>query len=203
MNNMKVIFLDVDGVLNSEDHAIYCHENPKFIEEGGSIWVDPYPVFYILQLIEELDLKLVISSSWRTWDLESTIEEFNRYKSLCKLTPHIVGITPRNMDDQVWEDRGEEIQYYLDSHPEIENYCIIDDEAFGCIIARRPLCSKPWCEYWSHSPLVVTLHRFAICREHSLLRTYHFHWPCHSPHGSLYFSLRFASFIIATDHAHG
>ena len=128
MNNMKVIFLDVDGVLNSEEHAIYCHENPKFIKEGGSIWVDPYPVFYILQLIEELGLKLVISSSWRTWDLESTIEEFNRYKSLCKLTPHIVGITPRNMDDQVWEDRGEEIQHYLDTHPEIENYCIIDDD---------------------------------------------------------------------------
>ena len=114
---MKVIFLDIDGVLNSEDHAIYCHENPKFIEEGGSIWVDPYPVLYILQLIDEMDLKLVISSSWRTWDLESTIEEFKRYKSLCRLTPYIVGITPRNTNDQVWEDRGEEIQH-----------CIVDDD---------------------------------------------------------------------------
>ena len=125
---MRVIFLDVDGVLNSEAHAKYCHENPKFIEEGGSIWVDPYPVFYILQLIDEMDLKLVISSSWRTWDLESTIKEFNRYRSLCKLTPYIVGITPRNMDDRIWEDRGEEIQQYLDSHQEIDNYCIVDDD---------------------------------------------------------------------------
>ena len=63
---MKVIFLDVDGVLNSEDHAVYCHENPKFIEEGGSIWVDPYPVLYILQFIDEMDLKLVISPPRRT-----------------------------------------------------------------------------------------------------------------------------------------
>ena len=125
---MKVIFLDIDGVLNSEDHAIYCHENPKFIEEGGSIYVDPYPVLYILQLIDEMDLKLVISSSWRTWDLESTIKEFNRYKSLCRLTQYIVGITPRNMDDRVWVDRGEEIQQYLNEHPEIDNYVIVDDD---------------------------------------------------------------------------
>jgi hypothetical protein len=125
---MKVIFLDIDGVLNSEDHAIYCHKNPKFIEEGGCNWVDPYPVFYVLQLIDEMGIKLVISSSWRLWDLESTIDYLNGYRDLKPLIPYIVGVTPRNTDDRIWEDRGEEIQHYLDEHPDIENYCIVDDD---------------------------------------------------------------------------
>ena len=125
---MKVIFLDIDGVLNSEEFAIWCRDFPDFIKNGGSNWVDPNAVKMIEDICKDYDVKLVISSSWRTWDLESTIEEFNRYKSLCKLTPYIVGITPRNTDYYVREDRGEEIQHYLDTHPEIENYCIIDDD---------------------------------------------------------------------------
>ena len=119
---MKVIFLDIDGVLNSEKFAKYCYENPEFVENGGSNWVDPYSVLWVLQLCKELDLKIVLSSSWRLWDLNSTIDELNKYRDLKPLIPYLVGVTPRNTDDRIWEDRGDEIRYYLDNHPEIENY---------------------------------------------------------------------------------
>lgn len=125
---MKVIFLDIDGVLNSEEFACWCHEFPDFVREGGSNWVDPNAVKMITSLCEEHDIKLVISSSWRLFDTTSTIEHFKNYRDLTPLCKYIVGVTPRNMDDRIWESRGEEIQQYLNEHPEIENYVIVDDD---------------------------------------------------------------------------
>lgn len=125
---MKVIFLDIDGVLNSEEFAIWCNEFPDFVREGGSNWVDPKAVRMITSLCEEHDVKLVISSSWRLFDTTSTIEHFKNYRDLTPLCKYIVGVTPRNSDDRIWESRGEEIQQYLDSHPEVENYVIVDDD---------------------------------------------------------------------------
>lgn len=125
---MKVIFLDIDGVLNSEEFACWCHEFPDFVREGGSNWVDPNAVKMITFLCEEYDVKLVISSSWRMFDVQSTIDCFKNYRDLTPLCKYIVGVTPRNMDDRIWESRGEEIQQYLNEHPEVDNYVIVDDD---------------------------------------------------------------------------
>jgi hypothetical protein len=125
---MKVIFLDIDGVVNSEEFAIWCHDNPEFIKNGGSNFVDPDVIHMLVNLCKEHDIKIVISSSWRLFDLQSTIEEFKRYRDLIPLCEYIVGVTPRNMDDRIWESRGEEIQQYLNDHPEIDRYVIIDDD---------------------------------------------------------------------------
>jgi hypothetical protein len=62
-------------------------------------------------------------------DLESTIDDFKRYRDLVPLIPYIVGVTPRVLDDRVWQKRGEEIEDYLNKHTEVENYCIIDDDS--------------------------------------------------------------------------
>ena len=125
---MKVIFLDIDGVLNSEEFAIWCNEFPEFVKKSGSNWVDPDAVKMITTICEEHDVKLVISSSWRMFDVQSTIDYFKNYRDLTPLCKYIVGVTSRNMDDRIWESRGEEIQQYLDAHPEVENYVIVDDD---------------------------------------------------------------------------
>jgi hypothetical protein len=125
---MKVIFLDIDGVLNSEEFACWCREFPDFVKKGGSNWVDPNAVKMITSLCEECDVKLVISSSRRMFDVKSTIACFKHYRDLTSLCKYIVGVTPRNSDDRIWESRGEEIQQYLNEHPEIENYVIVDDD---------------------------------------------------------------------------
>lgn len=121
---MKVIFLDIDGVINSEDFAIWNNEHPEFCENGGHFWIDPNKINMIIKLCEETGAKIVISSSWRGWSLKDTLNDFSRYRDLSKLNPYIIGITPR-----FYKNRGIEIQYYLDSNISITNYCIIDDDS--------------------------------------------------------------------------
>ena len=57
---MKIIFLDIDGVLNSERYYITVDR-----DRAGWNRFDPKVVSFIKKLIEELSVKLVISSSWR------------------------------------------------------------------------------------------------------------------------------------------
>lgn len=123
---MKIIFLDIDGVLNSEKFSIWIHEHPEFCENGGHFWIDPEKVEMVINLCEETGAKIVISSSWRSWSLRATLEDFSTYRDLSKLNPYIVGVTPRFINFK-FMSRGYEIQDYLNSHS-VTNYCIIDDD---------------------------------------------------------------------------
>lgn len=126
---MKVIFLDIDGVLNSEDLARKRiadfrgwndTTNTKFYD-----FIDENAVKLISDLCEQYNIKLVISSSWRLSTLEKTIDDFSSDYMLLlhPLVPFIIGITPR-VESQI---RGEEIAIYLQQNSNITDYCIIDD----------------------------------------------------------------------------
>ena len=133
---MKVIFLDIDGVLNSTDymHELIdnnVHEYEYFIYQ----FIDDNAVNIILNLCKEYNLKLVITSSWRHFDLKSTLEYFNEIenKKLWPLIPYIIGVTPRAWieNEQGYFDtldRGYEIEKYLNENKEIDEYVILDDD---------------------------------------------------------------------------
>lgn len=117
---MKVIFLDVDGVLNHEDSLEH------------NIQLDPAKVLMIHQLAKETKAKVVLSSTWRIGD--------KRFEAL-KLALWWLGFNAHNyrdIDRTIFEGygntdrhgtRGYEIQKYLDTHGEITHYVIIDDDA--------------------------------------------------------------------------
>ena len=115
MNN-KVLFLDIDGVLNSKIYYKYLYKP----EDGGSRF-DPYCVILVKKLIEEFSLKIVISSTWRDGAKNRLMKELNdnnfiEYLHEDWLTPIV---RPAN--------RGKEIELWLDNHPEVEDYIILDD----------------------------------------------------------------------------
>jgi len=105
----KIIFLDVDGVINSNDWAEWCYHNIDFCKNGGSNLISPSLVEKVINICNNTGAKIVLSSSWRHWSLGKTIKDLNRYRDLRPILKFLVGITPRT-DERF---RGKEIKYFL------------------------------------------------------------------------------------------
>lgn len=111
---MKIIFLDIDGVLNSE-RSVEAQYDDKFKHNVyGPAYFDPLAIKLIEKLVIETDSKIVISSSWR---IGRVIADFD-------FLPQVVGLTTT----QHLGIRGHQIQHYIDDN-EIERYVIIDDDS--------------------------------------------------------------------------
>ena len=77
--NYKIIFLDIDGVLNSDEWIKKEYNLVGHILIGTKILDTKARDRLKLFLSENLDVKLVISSSWRLWDVKTTKEKFSIY----------------------------------------------------------------------------------------------------------------------------
>jgi len=121
----KVIFLDIDGVLLSMRTLRNRHLR---IMVGEQLDNDAFDVHCVKNLNLILDhvpeAKIVISSSWR---LIRDLTELGNMLSKNGIDPgRLVGKTP---DDIGRVPRGKEIQAWLDVHPEVESYIILDDDS--------------------------------------------------------------------------
>lgn len=122
---MKLIFLDIDGVLNSNFTDKYT--------KSGSLFVDDDKILLLKRLIDQTGAKVVLSSTWRVgWShLELCVQsqlmhDFIELRE--KLWEHGVELHDRTtILDAFMRRRGEEIQAYLDNHEDIEGYVILDD----------------------------------------------------------------------------
>lgn len=114
--NDRVLFLDIDGVLNSRIYYKYIYKP----EDGGSRF-DPYCVILVKKLVEEFSLKIVISSTWRDGGMKRLINELNENKFMDYL--HEDWLTPVVRP----ANRGKEIELWLDNHSEVKDYIILDD----------------------------------------------------------------------------
>lgn len=118
---MKVLFLDIDGVLNSETYAKRYHEE-HLGEKGYHIWVDPHAVELVRGLCEVEHVKIILSSSWRSYDLKSTIEHLTEYRHLKPLLRYIIGVTVSMMS----RCRGEEIRRTIEDWDRLVDSGLID-----------------------------------------------------------------------------
>ncbi|GAB3546380.1 HAD domain-containing protein [Spirosoma fluminis] len=130
---MNVIFLDIDGVLNSElFYLSSIQEKKKQLRKKAKSedieWreyhleqIDPKSVGLLNSIIEKTDAKVVLSSSWRKSNskeyMQSLLEEQGFKGELIDRTP--IG------DGQ----RGKEIDAWLAVNPRIERYVILDDDS--------------------------------------------------------------------------
>ena len=108
----KVIFLDIDGVINKVG-TIERWE--------GCFGMDKKLISILHRLVKETKAKLVLSSTWRhDPDWRNTMKACGiKYKFLDKT---ISLWTPNSI-------RGDEIKEWLDRHPEVKKYAIIDDDS--------------------------------------------------------------------------
>jgi hypothetical protein len=86
--------------------------------------IDPTAVDYLNIIVEVTGCSIVISSSWRILCNHEKLAGWLVEKGF--LYPHkIIDSTGRNAKDA----RGGEIQDWLDAHPEVTKYAILDDDS--------------------------------------------------------------------------
>lgn len=153
---MKAIFLDIDGVLNAADYskAIYALKvscgHGDIIDEFGYLF-DPRCVKHLDYIIRDTGAKIVISSTWRC----NGIETLRKMWEMRDLPGEIIDITPLRKNPKIEEryyhpgvDRGYEIQEWLDNHPEVEDYAILDDDDDMLPSQNLVLCDSPFGITW-------------------------------------------------------
>lgn len=121
---MKVIFLDVDGVLNdafTED-----------ITPEGFIGLDKPMIEQLARIVEQTGASIVLSSSWKAdWNPAnpSGISEDVRYL-MDRLGQHGLSLLDKTYDDEY--RRGEGIHNWLCSNADkgIESFVVLDDVRF-------------------------------------------------------------------------
>lgn len=112
----KVLFLDIDGVLNSERSAWALGGFPHDFSEPDMRKFDHVAIGLVRKLCEETDASIVLSSSWRI--IHSVHECANG------LDLPIFDKTPNSNGN-----RGSQIREWLKAHPEVLTYAIVDDDS--------------------------------------------------------------------------
>lgn len=126
---MKVIFLDIDGVLNTEETYNRLYRSKNFLSMYD-VEIDNFRLEYLKRIIEQTDAKIVLSSSFRHFFIKendkiipTNLKSKKVYEIFNKYGLEIYDITPTQR-----KSREEEIQSWLSNRDDIENFIIIDDD---------------------------------------------------------------------------
>jgi len=126
---MKVIFLDVEGVLNTREtyeraYRLYGHTTMIDLE------LDMFRLGYLKQIIDETDAKIVLSSSFRHFFvkendkvLPTSLKGKRLYDNFKRYGLEIYDTTPITMGN-----REEQIKEWLLNRDDVESFVIIDDD---------------------------------------------------------------------------
>jgi hypothetical protein len=107
---VKVLFLDVDGVMNSRSTL------QRSQRSGSILGIDPYMAFLVGKIQLDTGCEIVLSSSWRHAP-DGMKEVESRFK--------LYGVTPTSQSGF----RGNEVSAWLEGHPEVKHYAILDDDS--------------------------------------------------------------------------
>jgi hypothetical protein len=137
---MKIIFLDIDGVLQPDTQKRFKHDlealKTNFAAQNkdfetldkydiGAVYYDwdKTAVELMKKLCDKTGARFVISSDWRIKTLKKLLLLF----SIHEMDEYILDTLPTEWTGL---NRNQEIQNYLKEHPEVTRFVIIDD-AYG------------------------------------------------------------------------
>lgn len=107
---MKVLFLDIDGVVNKK-------ENWDRSKNPGPYPLDSYCAFLVGRIQLQTGCEVVLSSSWR--------HHPDGVKNVSERVVQLLDKTPSLRSGF----RGDEVNIWLKDHPGVESYAILDDES--------------------------------------------------------------------------
>ena len=165
---MKVIFLDIDGVLNTSETFI---ERRKNYERTGvfNLEIDEFRLEYLKRIIDITGAKIVLSSTWRHFFkkendkvLPTILKGKKLYDMLMRYGIEIYDKIPTTMGS-----REEQIQSWLLNRDDINNFVIIDDEPnmFKELLDKLIITSKV-----NNDEMLMNMDDcFGLCEEHITL----------------------------------
>lgn len=118
---MKVLFLDVDGVLNSNAYRAYDDATKR-------LGMAPEHVAELHRIVVATGCKIVVSSMWRLGGIgpgSRFWEAMSAASPNSTILDAMIGSTPCKMSNY-W--RRNEILWWLRDNPEPERFAILDDE---------------------------------------------------------------------------
>lgn len=138
---MKILFLDIDGVLNSREWYL---RNKNSIESGLMYRckeeLDPNACDLVNELCTEFSLAIVISSTWRRLHTLGAIQQMLASRGL---HAPVIGATPQLRSGF----RGQEVDEWLYDNPGSIRHVILDDDG----------------DFGPHQPLVQTNNEYGVC----------------------------------------
>lgn len=118
---MKVIFLDIDGVLNSHRTCMAFKGFPAPSDNPKRGWdkLDPIAIKLLQRVCERSNAVCVLSSTWRLGVDRKWLDKLQKY----------LGVSIIDKTREAYDKRGYQIKDWLDSHPEVTHYAILDDDS--------------------------------------------------------------------------
>lgn len=143
---MKIIFLDVDGVLNTSKtfkrvYDLFKNTGKKELE------IDLFRLEYLKQIIDQTGAKIVLSSSWRRFfdKIDNKIIPLNeKGRSFYDLLNNYdIGIYDK-LNNDFDNSREELVIDWLSKRDDVESFIMIDDEPslFNVLIDRLIVTSN-------------------------------------------------------------
>lgn len=110
----KVIFLDIDGVMNSRnDYYSYTMETDSHLK-------------LLKQIIDATDAEIVLSSTWRLFKDSRDVV----HRRLQEFGMDFIGCTPDSSSDLM--HRGDQIRRWLKDNPNVTSFVILDNDNDMC-----------------------------------------------------------------------
>lgn len=135
MPSTPTLFLDIDGVINSQGYLDKLGKGPR---PDPRLSLDPSAILHVNRVVEETGCRVVLSSDWRREPRNPGWRLTGRYLRARGATFDLFGGTPVLTDVQRQErfgaewsgnytPRGWEIQWWIDEHPDTGSIAIVDD----------------------------------------------------------------------------
>lgn len=128
----KVLFLDVDGVLNS---SFWNHSHQREISDGT--FIDEKKVKLLAYLVKRINAEIILHSGWRMWfdsECKPLCREAERLHELLEREGlHLEGLTPDFTTEEIRETKkyslvkADEILAWLKAHNDVTEWVVLDD----------------------------------------------------------------------------
>ena len=128
----KVIFLDIDGVLNSN----FWNDNHQREISDGTL-IDESKIKLLGELIRNTSAEIILHSGWKYWfdsNLEPLCKEAENLRNMLNKEGILVGgVTPDHSTEEIRKSKkfslvkADEILDWLEQHIDVYKWIVIDD----------------------------------------------------------------------------